>query len=1072
MPLNTRIALTIHAYYLDVFASIISKIPPGFRHFDIFVTCPADNKIAVHRILAAHGITASILICPNRGMDVVPFLECVRQFELYRYAAIVKLHTKNNKDLKGTAIANESIARILLDEQTLFDLRDLFLSDNEVIVAGPDYLFKHANYMMYNNRKIFSSVLQALGLNPSANIGFFAGTMFWIRGSILEDLASILPDLLEKWDPNWQISSTGGDGSLAHALERVWCALSGDQHRKVCLIYPLDNTGTRNIVRVTNQARALAEPFRRLAVGDTVATLAGSCSSATVVAKSGFFDTSYYNSQLRAFSNPGVMPELHYVLYGEPLGIPPSTHFSPAYYALRRPDVLHSGMSLLAHYKNFGAREKMIAVPTSDDWLNIAEQRGIFEPEFYISKFPHAVSAYGSANAHYRTVGRHIQAAPSANLSLSSLPVLEKNPNAQDAFSRYLEKYRMDESSRYHELARLVQNNDFSPLRDAVDELVALYGNTSTTQIANALYFVHLGDIDGAGRELETFWRDLTTGAAQRRHVRRLTSYLRRLKPDTESWQKKETFPRLEKARICVYTTLFGDIDELPPVLSREKGIDYICFTDRSAVSAGWERRFCQPEFVSNNLSAKIYKILPHKYLAEYEYSMFIDANTLVAGRVGEFIARYLLSKDFAMWAHPERESPYVEMCAVVEAERHAPTKLVAQMRAYQEGGLPSEAEMYEASFIWRRHHEPAVAKFMETWWEHICRYSERDQLSLSYLTWKTSFAPAKIDGRFGTSRSNTIFFKIPHLKSGYNHNAVSNSFVYINNSRRGIHVLYSDKYYKAGSNVLRGEQLTRLIRQSSDGDVVYSPNDVVFDKLVIATKGYVLDRGVQGIVDLKSRGNIVLLDLVDGKPADNIVSLADGLIASSINAMKNYRHSWVNKPAFHVTHHVDFRLPGRRERMNNVRIGYFGEIANTILDDDISDVVTFNRVDTSREDLRWVGEVSKYNCHYAVRRSRGIDGPKPFLKGFIAAKYRSNLVIQRDAGDALYYLGADYPYLLAPIPSSGEILEMLAYVKESFGGPEWRYGLLTMRDVRRRSSDDFVIGEIKSMLREIVGAG
>ena len=85
------------------------------------------------------------------------------------------------------------------------------------------------------------------------------------------------------------------------------------------------------------------------------------------------------------------------------------------------------------------------------------------------------------------------------------------------------------------------------------------------------------------------------------------------------------------------------------------------------------------------------------------------------------------------------------------------------------------------------------------------------------------------------------------------------------------------------------------------------------------------------------------------------------------------------------------------------------------------------------------------------MRNRRPIDGLKPFLKGFTAAHFRSNIIVPKLEGDAIYYLSADYPYLLED-ESFQSVLKMIARVKASFGSEEWYRGLEIMESVRRRS--------------------
>jgi hypothetical protein len=53
---KNRVALTIHAYYIDVFKIILDRIPKAVRFFDIFVTCNASLEPEVKRALNDAGL--------------------------------------------------------------------------------------------------------------------------------------------------------------------------------------------------------------------------------------------------------------------------------------------------------------------------------------------------------------------------------------------------------------------------------------------------------------------------------------------------------------------------------------------------------------------------------------------------------------------------------------------------------------------------------------------------------------------------------------------------------------------------------------------------------------------------------------------------------------------------------------------------------------------------------------------------------------------------------------------------------------------------------------------------------
>ncbi|TQE93408.1 MAG: DUF616 domain-containing protein, partial [Spiribacter salinus] len=499
--------------------------------------------------------------------------------------------------------------------------------------------------------------------------------------------------------------------------------------------------------------------------------------------------------------------------------------------------------------------------------------------------------------------------------------------------------------------------------------------------------------------------------------------------------------------KVCIYTTLYGDYDNLNPVVNPAPGVDYICFTDRPREAEGWRQIIVDPQQPTDNLNAKIFKVLPQDYLHDYEYSLFVDANTVFLGRTEELIALCRHGGDFVMWQHPLRDDVYTEVCAIVSHRRHSPAEVLDQLRQYSEEGLPHDTGMFEASFIWRRHGAPEVKRFMQQWWHHICSFSSRDQVSLAYLVWKTGFRPALLPRDLGTSRENIFFFKAPHRNGQSRPDEEQNPLLAaptLRNRNRNLTFLYHPSAAGSGSTVLRGQQLSELVKARYEGerDVRYvSDPSELHDEVVILTKGVLKATSPEALRDLR-RHNIVVADFVDEPPRRDLIPEIDMLMASSLCGYRDYLTMFPDVPAFHVTHHVDTRIPRREEAPDDrFRAGYFGELVNTIRDERIEAVVDFNLVDTSRPNEDWIGSLEGYNFHYAFRRVRDIDGAKPFLKGFVAAHCGANMMIQRSAGDAMFYLGADYPYLMPDEAGPEEIAVALEEAQESVGGPDWRYG-------------------------------
>ena len=151
------------------------------------------------------------------------------------------------------------------------------------------------------------------------------------------------------------------------------------------------------------------------------------------------------------------------------------------------------------------------------------------------------------------------------------------------------------------------------------------------------------------------------------------------------------------------------------------------------------------------------------------------------------------------------------------------------------------------------------------------------------------------------------------------------------------------------------------------------------------------------------------------------------------------------------------------------LKVAYFGELANTIIDPNIENIVDFINVDTSRQNADWLNKLADYNMHYALRQHRKIDQFKPFLKGFTAAHCHSNIIIQDTQKEAMLWLGEDYPFLLKNEPTISNILKHLEYVNTIQGSPEWEQGLEVMEMIRGQISNQNIARQFFAMVDSLI---
>ena len=173
-------------------------------------------------------------------------------------------------------------------------------------------------------------------------------------------------------------------------------------------------------------------------------------------------------------------------------------------------------------------------------------------------------------------------------------------------------------------------------------------------------------------------------------------------------------------ARRVVYTCLFGFSEPLNEIeIEREKGVDYICFTDDPDLkSSTWSIKLVQESLLDPVRAAKRVKILAHHYLSEYEISLYVD-NTVKLKKVAvEIFEQYLEPSvsPLVCFRHPLRSCIYDEAAAVIEAKYDDPERVGAQIAQYRAMNYPALAGLYKGAFLLRRHNDALLVEVMQTW--------------------------------------------------------------------------------------------------------------------------------------------------------------------------------------------------------------------------------------------------------------------------------------------------------------------------------------------------------------------
>ena len=141
-------------------------------------------------------------------------------------------------------------------------------------------------------------------------------------------------------------------------------------------------------------------------------------------------------------------------------------------------------------------------------------------------------------------------------------------------------------------------------------------------------------------------------------------------------------------------------------------------------------------KFVSPVMNAKIYKVLAHKYL-DCDVSIWVDGNIYLNAPATEFVKLFLGDNDIAFFRHYKSKSIEWELKWIKyvwrSRNRAVYEEAIKQAEHYEQIGLPAKEDMAMGGLIIRRHNK-IVERFNEAWWAEICRWGQRDQLSLPMI--------------------------------------------------------------------------------------------------------------------------------------------------------------------------------------------------------------------------------------------------------------------------------------------------------------------------------------------------
>jgi lipopolysaccharide biosynthesis protein len=209
--------LMLHLYHTDLWPEIRNFID-SLDEVRLFVSLTHETGDGFDEQIRADYPDADVRFFPNRGRDMGPFIELLREGAFDGCDLVCKIHSKRSPHrVDGDDWRRRLLGELLGSPHVVGHVRRRFEEDAELGLLGPaDALTDSDEYWGSNRDRVYELGARMGRPEEDSKLNFFAGSMFWFRPSALHPLRT-LELSLDDFEPE----AGQVDGTLAHALERA-----------------------------------------------------------------------------------------------------------------------------------------------------------------------------------------------------------------------------------------------------------------------------------------------------------------------------------------------------------------------------------------------------------------------------------------------------------------------------------------------------------------------------------------------------------------------------------------------------------------------------------------------------------------------------------------------------------------------------------------------------------------------------------------------------------------------------------------------------------------------------------
>lgn len=232
----SRVAVVVHIYYPDLVEELVERLRHIPVPFDVIVTNASTQKFTDDTFAVGNAVNTAVVEVENRGRDIFPLVQLANSGLLDPYLMILKIHTKKSAWREGHAELagsgngwKETFLEELLGSRARVEaILDAFGEQPSLgCLTAPGNVLDGAFWG--GDQYLTTELAKRLELEvDTGDLEFAAGSMYWIRGFLLQGLRGLALTRDDFEDEAGQI-----DATTAHAVERLLGILTNEAGLKI-----------------------------------------------------------------------------------------------------------------------------------------------------------------------------------------------------------------------------------------------------------------------------------------------------------------------------------------------------------------------------------------------------------------------------------------------------------------------------------------------------------------------------------------------------------------------------------------------------------------------------------------------------------------------------------------------------------------------------------------------------------------------------------------------------------------------------------------------------------------------